>query len=359
MASIQTQLLNWYDKNARELPWRSDPSPYKVWISEIMLQQTRVESVLPYYKRFLKRFPDLSGLASAEPEEVLRLWEGLGYYSRARNLHKAAQELVKHHDGVLPDNARELQKLPGIGKYTAAAIASIAFGEPVAAVDGNIRRIYARLLALDEPLGSSAFDKTINCYAQDLIPQDRPGDYTQALMDLGSTICLPQNPNCHACPISNNCKAFEQGRQNQLPLIPAKTPVPHYEVCVAVLHWNGKVLLSQRKVQGLLAGLWEFPGGKREMTDQCLEDCLVRELKIKTGYELPDVNKHDKMGVFRHAYTHYKISVHAWQIVLSNEPTQDFPANLRWVDLANLPNYPMGKVARLIANKLTENTLFQ
>lgn len=317
-----------------------------------MLQQTRVESVLPYFKRFLGHFPDLASLASADLEEVLRLWEGLGYYSRARNLHKAAQELMKNHNGILPDNARELQKLPGIGKYTAAAIASIAFGEPTAAVDGNIKRIYARLLALDEALGTPRFEKVINDYAQELIPQKRPGDYTQALMDLGSAICLPQNPNCKACPISSHCKAFEQGRQNQLPVIPAKTPVPHYEVCAAAMLWNGKVLLNQRETKGLLAGLWEFPGGKRETTDQCLEDCLVREVKIKTGYKLERVSDQQKLGLFHHAYTHYKISVHAWQIVLSYKPTQDPPANLRWVDLADLPNYPMGKVARLIANKL-------
>lgn len=359
MASIQTQLLNWYNKNARELPWRSDPGPYKVWISEIMLQQTRVESVLPYFERFLSRFPNISSLATAEMEEVLRLWEGLGYYSRARNLHKAAQELMQSYKGVLPDKARELQKLPGIGKYTAAAIASIAFGEPIAAVDGNIKRIYARLLALNEALGTPGFENKVNSYAQEMIPQNRPGDYTQALMDLGSAICLPQNPNCKACPIAIHCKAFEQEKQNQLPVIIAKSPVPHYEVCVAVFLLNGKVLLSQREAKGLLAGLWEFPGGKRETSDQCLEDCLMRELKIKTGCDLPDINKQDKMGVFRHAYTHYKISVHAWRIVLSDEPTQDFPANLRWVDLADLPNYPMGKVARLIANKLSKATSFQ
>ena len=359
MASIQKQLLDWYDKNARKLPWRSDHEPYKVWISEIMLQQTRVESVLPYFERFLDRFPDLASLASAKQDEVLRLWEGLGYYSRARNLHKAAQELMENHNGILPDNARELQKLPGIGKYTAAAIASIAFGEPTAAVDGNIRRVYARLLALDEALGTPGFEKAIDDYAQELIPHTRPGDYIQALMDLGSAICLPQNPNCKACPISSRCKAFEQGRQNQLPVIPAKTPVPHYEVCAAALLWNGKVLLNKRKAKGLLAGLWEFPGGKRETNDQFLEDCLVREVKIKTGYKLEKVNDQQKLVLFRHAYTHYKISVHAWQIVLSDKPTQEFPANLRWVDLTDLPTYPMGKVARLIADKLSETASFQ
>ena len=345
--SFSDRLLNWYDKNARVLPWRSASTPYRVWVSEIMLQQTRVESVLPYYERFLLRFPDLKTLAQAKEEEVLKAWEGLGYYSRARNLHKTAQNLVNELGGQFPSTSVELLRLPGIGNYTAAAIASIAFGEPVAATDGNIKRIYARMLNLEVPYGSSLFEKTINDYAQSVLSQERPGDFTQALMDLGSEVCTPSQPRCNVCPVSEYCLGYKLGKQNQLPVRVKKAPLPHYDVCVAVLEHNDKILLRQRGAQGLLANLWEFPGGKLE-PNESLEDCLKRELLEKTGLA---ITVGAKSGVYKHAYTHFKITVHAWHAKPAKPPII-LRENLRWVPPEELPAYPMGKVTRRISENI-------
>ena len=352
--SFSHGILTWYDTNARQLPWRSFPTPYRVWVSEIMLQQTRVETVLPYYENFLVRFPNLESLAAASQEEVLRDWEGLGYYSRARNLHKTAQILALEYGGQIPSTAIELESLPGIGHYTAAAITSIAFGEPVAAVDGNIKRIYSRILALQEPLGSSHFEKAIQDYAQSVLPPERTGDFNQALMDLGSNVCLPRQPLCLACPVRDYCLAFRQGRQNNLPIRVKKAPVPHYEVSVAVIELDKKILLSQRDQKGMLAGLWEFSGGKLEATDGSLEECLSREVFEKTGLQ---ISPEEKIGIFKHAYTHFKITVHAWHVLLHSVPQTSLPENMRWVSPEELPAYPMGKVARLISDQINPDVI--
>jgi len=319
-----------------------------------MLQQTRVETVLPYFERFLTQYPNLEKLATASQEEVLRLWEGLGYYSRARNLLKAAREIYTDYDGQIPSTAKDLERLPGIGHYTAGAIASIAFGEPVAAVDGNIKRIYSRILALKEPYGSSNFETIIEDYAQTTLPSDRPGDFNQALMDLGSNLCLPRQPLCLACPVHKYCLAFQQGIQNDLPVRIKKAPLPHYEVCVAVIQLEGEILLYQRGESGMLAGLWEFPGGKLEQSDNGLEGCLRREVLGKTGVE---ISVGEKIGIFKHAYTHFRISVHAWQAKPNSSPLPELPENCRWVLPADLPDYPMGKVARKISDHLTSNSI--
>lgn len=317
-----------------------------------MLQQTRVETVLPYFERFINRFPDLKTLATASQEEVLRLWEGLGYYSRARNLHKAALQVLLKYGGQIPSNVTGLKNLPGIGEYTAAAIASIAFGKPEAAVDGNIKRIYSRILALQEPYGSVRFDKTINDYAQIVLPPDRPGDFNQALMDLGSNVCLPRQPLCQACPVKYYCLALKQGIQNDLPVRIKKAAIPHYDVCVAVIISDGKTLLGQRQETGLLAGLWEFPGGKVEAANVSLEESLVREVYEKTGLE---ITVGEKIGIFKHAYTHFKITVHAWHAKpLSNQQLL-VSAGFRWVSPDELADYPMGKVARKISDQISGN----
>ncbi|HSN95442.1 MAG TPA: A/G-specific adenine glycosylase, partial [Anaerolineaceae bacterium] len=253
-------LLNWYDQNARVLPWRSRPSPYRTWVSEIMLQQTQVDSVIPYFERFMARFPTLENLAMASQSEVLSLWEGLGYYSRARNLHKAAQMLMSEFDGVIPGTTKELMGLPGIGRYTAGAIASIAFGQSEPALDANIRRVFSRLLALEAPLRSSESERQLWDFAQKACPVKRTGDFNQALMDLGAGICLPSQPLCPRCPIQAACQAFQNGTQNRIPVVPKKPSIPHFIVTAAVIEQNGLVLIQRRPQKGLLAGLWEFPG---------------------------------------------------------------------------------------------------
>ena len=351
---IPQKLLTWYDQNARQLPWRSFPAPYRVWVSEIMLQQTRVDTVLPYFERFIARFPDIQSLAEAEQAEVFRLWEGLGYYSRARNLHNAAKVLVNEHQGEFPASIKELESLPGVGRYTAAAIASIAFNLPVAAVDGNIKRIYARLLNYHGIYGSPVFEKTIADFAQELLPSDRPGDFTQALMDLGSAVCVPRQPNCPECPLQSDCLATQNGTQNELPLKAKKAPIPHYDVCVAIIEENGKILLKKRPEKGLLAGLWEYPGGKVESSDESLEAALKREIEEKTGLV---IRLEGKMGTYKHAYTHFKISVHAWQTTIIKSAESQLPPEFSWISIKDLATCPMGKVARRISSQINSELI--
>jgi len=313
MSAIAAPLLAWYDKNARELPWRSDTNPYRTWVSEIMLQQTQVETVIPYFERFIRRFPDLKSLASASQAEVLQEWEGLGYYTRARNLHKCAQLLCSEFNCQLPADLEALRKLPGIGRYTAGAIASIAFGLPAPALDANIRRVLARLLELREPAGSRTGEKTLWEAAERFLPSTRFGDYNQALMELGALVCKPSAPACGDCPLRGQCLAYANGSQTELPVRALKPTVPNYTVTAAVIRKGEEVLIAQRPQRGLLAGLWEFPGGKLEPGDADLPACLRREILEELGVE---IQVGALLGVYKHAYTHFRITLHAFACAL-------------------------------------------
>src|ERR1044071_3916981 len=255
MDPLAAKLLKWYNANQRTLPWRGHPSAYAVWVSEIMLQQTRVETVIPYFERWMRLFPDVRALANASEHDVLNAWEGLGYYSRARNLHRAAKLVAGQYDGEIPRDLDELRKLPGIGRYTLGAIASIAFGMNVAALDGNIKRVYSRLFDIEEPVDSPAGEKILWGLADEHLPKGHAGDYNQALMDLGATICVPKNPRCLICPVRELCKARENGTQDQRPVMKPKREVPHYVQAAAVIIERRKVLLAQRPSQGLLGGM--------------------------------------------------------------------------------------------------------
>lgn len=260
LTPIVRPLLDWYQQQRRRLPWREDPQPYAVWISEIMLQQTRVEAVLPYFSRFLAAFPDVKSLAAAPEEQLLKLWEGLGYYSRARNLQKAARILMERYDGQLPADAQALLRLPGIGEYTAGAIASIAFGLPEPAVDGNVLRICARICADEEPIDTPAAKKKYREALHPLYPPEHAGDFTQALMELGACVCLPNGaPLCEKCPVRELCRAFQEGNQLAFPVKAPKKPRKTEERTVWLLGFQGKILLHKRPDKGLLAGLWELP----------------------------------------------------------------------------------------------------
>jgi A/G-specific adenine glycosylase len=349
--SFVRALLAWYDVNARELPWRSDSSPYRTWVSEIMLQQTQVETVIPYFQCWMDRFPDIEALASANEREVLSAWEGLGYYSRARNLHQAAQQVLRECDGQLPETAAELQKLPGIGAYTAGAIASIAFGEDAAALDGNIRRVLARYFNVSAPARSSQGEAQLWALARENLPPGQAGDYNQALMDLGALICRPKNPACEHCPLAEACQARLLGLQEQRPVKLPRKKSPHHTVTAAVIRRDGRVLLAQRPPEGLLGGLWEFPGGTMEPGDADLVACLRREIREELG-----VNLHVEapFGSYEHAYTHFKITLHAFicRLDAGVDPQPMESQALVWAALDALPEYPMGKVDRLIARRL-------
>ena len=346
MRALTSKLLNWYRDNKRTLPWRRSQDPYAVWVSEIMLQQTRVETVIPYFENWMRLFPTIRALARASEHDVLNVWEGLGYYSRARNLHKAAKIAADQYKGRLPRDLDALRKLPGIGRYTLGAIASIAFGMDVPALDGNIRRVYARLFDISEPADSTVGEKILWQLAETHLPSGEAGDYNQALMDLGATICLPKNPRCLICPLMKICKARINGIQHQRPVMKPKKAVPEYIDVAGVIVNGERVLVAQRPAKGLLAGMWEFPNGR-------VSGDPVKELAkvLKTGYDLNvrAKQKKDLLATVQHAYTHFKVTVHAFQCELRSMPEN---GSLKWISLKELDNYPMGKIDRQIAQKI-------
>lgn len=348
---ISRKLLDWYEQNKRSLPWRDHPDPYHIWVSEIMAQQTRLETVIPYYQRWLQRFPDIRSLAQADQNEVLHLWEGLGYYSRARNLHAAAQQVLEKYDGRLPSNLEQLIALPGIGRYTAGAITSLAFGQDQPLVDGNVKRVLSRIYNLQEAVDTGAGEKQVWALARQLLPPGRAADFNQALMDLGAMVCLPRNPRCDVCPLADDCQANQLGLQEELPHRKPKVEVPHHTVTGAVIRQGDRVLIAQRPADGLLGGMWEFPGGKQE-DGESLPACLQREIMEELGVK---VEVGAMLGTFRHAYTHFKVTLHAFDCRLNGGQPQPLEAQaLVWVELPQLANYPMGKIDRQIAEKLLQ-----
>lgn len=345
-------LLEWYSQSARVLPWRGRSDPYAVWVSEVMLQQTRVETVIPYYERWMERFPVLSKLAAASEQDVLRLWEGLGYYSRARNLYRAAKIVMDEYNGMLPTRREELERLPGIGRYTAAAVASIAFGRDEAALDGNIRRVLARVFDVTEPARSPRSEAILWQLARENLPAGRAGDYNQAMMDLGAQVCTPRSPACRECPLEVLCRACLLGVQEERPAVIKKAPVPHYTVTAAVIRRDGRVLVACRPPDGLLGGLWEFPGGKQEAGEDLIT-CLKREIMEELGVE---VQVKEAIGIFRHAYSHFRVTLHAFEctLLMDGEPRPFQASEICWVLPDELRRYPMGKIDRQISRILVK-----
>lgn len=342
-------LLRWFDENRRDLPWRRFRTPYTAWIAEIMLQQTRVETVIPYFERWLERFPDVETLAHADEQDVLKQWEGLGYYSRARSLLKCAKIIAADCGGVVPRDPVLLQRLPGIGAYTAGAIASIAYGEPAAALDGNIRRILARYRDIAEPVREAKTEKRLRELAEEYLDRERPGDHNEALMDLGAGVCLPRDPRCGECPLAEDCLARIHGTVGERPVSVKAAPIPHYESVSAVMqNAEGRYLLAKRDADGLLGGMWEFPGGRLH-ADETLNACLRRTIRERLGIE---IEPGAELGCFRHTYTHFKETRHAVRCEIRGE----VPQNSRAFYAADgLKNLPMGKIDRAIADTINEN----
>jgi A/G-specific adenine glycosylase len=347
------RLLGWYATHARSLPWRGHPDPYAIWVSEIMLQQTRVETVIPYFIRWMEHLPSIESLSESSLQKVLSLWEGLGYYGRARNLHKAAQIVEQEFDGKLPGDMKLLRRLPGIGRYTAAAIASIAFNQDEPTLDGNIRRVLARFFNVTEDARSTIGEQRLWQLAGQHLPAGRAGEYNQALMDLGANICLPKSPDCMRCPLEQGCQAKLLGIQAQRPVLLPKPAIPHYIVTAAVIWRDAQVLISCRPPRGLLGGMWEFPGGKQQ-DDEDLPTCLRREICEELGVEI-EIGA--PLGVYHHAYTHFRVTLYAFQCaLLIGEPTPIQVADVRWVSPDELFNYPMGKIDRQISQTLVSST---
>jgi A/G-specific adenine glycosylase len=354
---LASRLLDWYRQQGRSLPWRGHPDPYAVWVSEIMLQQTRVEAVVPYFDKWMRLFPTVRHLAEASEQDVLNAWEGLGYYSRARNLHKAARIVVEQHYGEVPRDLKALRALPGIGRYTVGAIASIAFNMDEPTLDGNLRRVFSRLFDVNEPADSHAGEEILWKLAAAHLPKGQAGDYNQALMDLGATICLPKNPRCLLCPLMEICQARANGTQEQRPVLKPKKEIPHFTHAAGVIVRRigreassaennlsqAEVLLAKRPSKGLLGGLWEFPNGRVDG-----QPAKELEAALEAGYGLK-VRTGEALGVIQHAYTHFRVTVHAFRcelVVISDQ------GGLKWVKLEELKNYPMGKVDRQIARVL-------
>ena len=348
--TFASTILIWYKQNGRDLPWRSSKDPYSVWVSEIMLQQTRVETVIPYFERWMSEFPTIHHLAAATQQKVLSAWEGLGYYSRARNLHRAAKIVVEDMEGKLPGDTRALCRLPGIGRYTAGAISSIAFGLDEPTLDSNSRRVLARVFNVIEPVHLSKGKNILWKLAKENLPAGQAGEYNQALMDLGATICASRAPGCQNCPVSRFCLARESGVQAERPVTEAKRIIPHYTVTAAVIERNGYILLAQRPTTGLLGGMWEFPGGKQRPGESII-DCLKREILEELGVQI-EVN--NGLGEYRHAYTHFRITLHAFRCTLlnGNQPRAIQVNDLLWIKPSELLDYPMGKIDRKISREI-------
>lgn len=361
VASVE-RLLAWFARHARDLPWRPERTSHRdsfhVWVAEVMLQQTQVEMVIPYYERFLARFPTIQALADASLEEVLKAWEGLGYYARARNLHAAARQIVTSHGGQLPDTFEGLLALPGVGRYIAGAVASIAFGRDVVAVDGNARRVLCRVFEIREDVTRSAVQASLDALAMSLLPSGRAGVFNEALMELGATVCTSRSPRCDRCPLGDLCQAYVEGEPETLPARRPRKRIPHYDVAAAAtIRTDGRVLVAQRNTDDMLGGLWEFPGGKRE-DDETLPECLVREMREELDVE---VEVGELLTVVKHAYTHFRITLHAFRCrLVAGEPRCLDCAAFRWVTFAELDALPMSVADRKVAQVLcsgSEQTL--
>jgi len=342
-------LLNWYQHNQRNLPWRRTRNPYHITVAEFMLHQTRVRTVLPYYQRFLQRFPNWASLAEASLDEVLKAWEGLGYYARARNLQALAQRVCSQYEGQLPDSEEALLALPGIGPYTAGAILSICFGQDHPAIDGNTRRVLCRVFQITEDPTSAEGRGRLQETAVSLLPPGQAGTFNQALMDLGATICTPRQPACAQCPVSKGCRARQLSIQESLPVRRPSKPLPHHDIAAGVI-WRGeRILIARRPLRGLLGGLWEFPGGKRE-PGESLEECLVREVREELGIEI----KVDQLlTTVKHAYTHFRITLHAYHChYVSGEPQNIGCTAWKWVTPKELDGYAFPAANRTIIQTL-------
>ncbi len=333
--SLNKSLLQWYLRHQRNLPWRKTRDPYRIWISEIMLQQTTVSAVIPYYERWMKRFPDLEALNRASLQSVLKEWQGLGYYQRARNLHRAAGILIEKYAGIIPVDYATLIELPGFGPYTAAAVLSIAYDLPFPVLDANVRRVVMRLMALSGE-ANSGNDKSILRFLGPHLPSRNMGNFNQAFMELGALVCRSQNPVCLLCPIIEFCKAYAQGKQEVIPR-PRKQAFTQLEAVVGIICKDGRYLIQKRPEKGLLAGLWEFPGGK-VMPGESLEQALYREIQEELGVDVAD---HRYLTTVEHAYTQYRVKLHAYACSLKQEPELARQKQTRrWITLRGMRRFP-------------------
>lgn len=348
-ARFSSALLKWFAANARDLPWRRKRTPYTVWISEIMLQQTQVSQALPYYRVFLRQFPNVKHLAAAPLEQVLKAWEGLGYYARARNLHRAAREIAALQGGRFPEDIETVRRLPGIGPYTAAAILSLSFGQPHAVLDGNVLRVLCRLTAYGENPRRTASKKTLQALAQALLPVHHAGEFNEAMMELGATLCTPLNPRCMECPVARFCQAHSRGQQSLFPVRVKAKRRPHHQIAAALIWRDEKLLIARRPLHGLLGGLWEFPGGKQQ-AGETLEAAAAREAKEELGVRIRARTLFSRVN---HQYTHFTITLHVFHAdYIGGRPQRLGCADWRWVSIGELTQFAFPRANGKIIERL-------
>jgi A/G-specific adenine glycosylase len=340
---IQTQLLQWFKKKGRDLPWRKTRDPYAIWVSEIMLQQTQVTTVIPYYQNFLKSFPTIRHLAKTNLSKVLKAWEGLGYYSRARNLHRASQMVLNHFHGSIPDTLKDLLSLPGIGPSTAGAILSFAFNKAAPILDGNVKRVLSRLFAVSGSPRERKTQQLLWQISQSLIPKGCSNPFNQALMDLGSMLCTPKDPECLRCPLRQFCKGRASGDPERYPSKRLNRVIPHRNAVSAVIKKDGKVFLSQRPPTGLLGGLWEFPNWEIEGEKRLK---LRKDIKKEMGI---NVKVKESIGIFQQTYSHFKLTLHVFHCQYLNGKGKG-----KWVPIKKLPAFPISRIHRKIAEKISK-----
>ena len=354
---FHSQLLNWFNENQRPLPWRENQDPYRIWVSEVMLQQTQVNTVLKYYQNFLDRFPTLETLAVADQEDVLKYWEKMGYYARVRNLQRAAQKVVQDFSGEIPSDYKEFRGLPGVGEYIAAAVLSLAFNQPYAVVDGNVKRVLARRLLIDEPVNQSSAKRKFQNLADQHLEHDLPAIYNQAIMELGALICRPQNPLCVECPVRTGCSAFESGRQSDFPVTVKPKTVPQYHLAAGIIFRENQVLIVKRPISGLLGGLWEFPNEKIQKQEKPAQACLriIREL-VGLNVEINQL-----LTQVKHAYTHFKIIIDVYRChFIEGEIELNGLADFRWINFEEFESFPFtGATHKMIPllKRLAENRM--
>lgn len=341
--TFATPLLRWYKKAGRDLPWRKTLDPYAIWVSEIMLQQTQVVTVIPYYHRFLAAYPTVQSLANASLNDVLKLWQGLGYYTRARSLLLAAKSVVGSLGGIIPSTEKELLSLPGIGKSTAGDILNIAFGQRHPMLDGNVQRILVRYFCIAKDPKENKVNEKLWRLSESLLPKRNVDQYTQAMMDLGATICLPKTPKCDCCPVSISCQGYQKGLQNKLPIKVIKKKTPHYDYVCAIFQKGDKVLIKKRKETGLLGGLWEFPGGR-------INDPVLLSPHHIIKKEVGQTVALTALGFeIKHAFTHFKMTLHLFSGRI-HKSRMALP--LKWVFINELKEYPFSSAHQKIVLKL-------
>ncbi|MCH7590053.1 A/G-specific adenine glycosylase [PVC group bacterium] len=342
--SFAPDLLGWFKKNARALPWRDTNDPYLIWISEVMLQQTIVSSVIPYFEKWKKKFPTIEKVAKAPLTQILRVWQGLGYYQRARNIHKASRAIVLYHGGRIPDKRDILEKLPGFGPYTTCAVLSIAYGQSHTIIDANVRRVFMRILGMRGAANVKS-DVHIRKVLISIMPKKSIRAFNEGLMELGALVCRPAQPICHACPVSKMCRAYDKGLQEIIPK-PKIRVIKKIEAVVGIIKKDKKVFIQKRPEQGLLAGLWEFPGGKRE-PGETLHETLKRELKEELSIS---VSKSRPLMRVKHAYTQFSVDLHAYTCLIRKMPRID--KRHKFVAIKDLNRYPMPSGSAKIVRKL-------